>query len=378
MKVYQGQSHHMELQAILEDLLRDFPEQDASAQPDVILVFASTAQPSDELMRALASRYAECVLVGCTTSGEHITGSHHNGSVVITGLHTPQIQWASCLLDDVVTCEADEVSSCVSGLFEKLDVHPDRNFPLNELFGVLFIDGLSMSEERVTAMCSDALEGVQLVGGSAGDDLKFESTRVFHRGEVKSGAAVLLLARSHMPFRVLKHQHFYTTPERLAITRADVDRRLVYEMDGYPAAQAYARALGITRAELNSDTSFLHPLSFQSNGELYMRSVQSINEDDSLTFYCAIEEGMVLNVSNSYDMDEAMSKAFEGFEAKFVLGFHCILRSLEAKKASLHDDLASTFGAHSATSIGFDTYGEQLNGLHINQTLLALALGCAA
>ncbi len=375
MKTYQGDSHHTTLPELMDELFTHFPEDDAPDRADVILVFASTAQPAKELLDAIHTRYPSALLVGCTTSGEHITGSHHNASVVVTGLHTPEITWASCLIEQLDTCDEVQVQDNVKRLFDTLHIDPADEFPIDALFGVLLIDGLSMCEEHITAMCSDALEGIALVGGSAGDDLKFEATHIFYQGAVLQNAAVLLLAHTQLPFHIIKEQHFYTTPERLAITRADVAKRIVYEMDGYPAAQAYARAIGIPREELDADACFLHPLSFQTGGELYMRSIMSINEDDSLSFYCAIEEGMVLDVSNAHDMSESLSNSLADTRAEFILGFHCILRSLEAQNTSQHSNIAEILSKHSAASIGFDTYGEQLKGLHINQTLLALALG---
>ena len=54
--------------------------------------------------------------------------------------------------------------------------------------------------------------------------------------------------------------------------------------------------------------------------------------------------------------------------------FNCILRRLEAESNDIIEDLASEIGVASQYAFGFDTYGEQWNGLHINQTLVALAI----
>ena len=44
-------------------------------------------------------------------------------------------------------------------------------------FALCFIDGLSYAEEAVTSAIHWGLDDIPLLGGSAGDDLKFETTQ---------------------------------------------------------------------------------------------------------------------------------------------------------------------------------------------------------
>src|SRR6185437_1775777 len=111
-------------------------------------------------------------------------------------------------------------------------------------FGFLLIDGLSLSEERVASSLFHALGDVPFIGGSAGDDLAFKETFVFADGEFHRDAAVLLLFETSLPVRTLKLQHFAPTGVRMVIAGADPDRRIVTEINGEPAAKAYARLIG--------------------------------------------------------------------------------------------------------------------------------------
>ena len=45
------------------------------------------------------------------------------------------------------------------------------------LFAISLIDGLSYAEEPVTVAIDRGLDGIPLVGGSAGDNLEFKTTR---------------------------------------------------------------------------------------------------------------------------------------------------------------------------------------------------------
>jgi hypothetical protein len=106
-------------------------------------------------------------------------------------------------------------------------------------------------------------------------------------------------------------------------------------------------------------------------------SVQQLHDDGSISFYCAVEEGMVLEVGGHADLVTELSTAVATFKqthqpTAFFLGFNCILRALESK--SCEPALATHLQNLAPSSIAFDTYGEQLNGLHINQTIVGLCL----
>ena len=84
---------------------------------------------------------------------------------------------------------------------------------------------------------------------------------------------------------------------------------------------------------------------------------------------------MVLEIADHEEMVHALSQDLEdGDPADFMIAFNCIQRAMESDRTDSHDDICQVMNRHSRHVIGFDTYGEQLDGLHINQTLVALAL----
>ncbi|MBL4687665.1 MAG: FIST C-terminal domain-containing protein [Nannocystaceae bacterium] len=378
MRVFEGRSFLENSDSAVAEAVAgwDVPETGLS----LLIVFASTKQDPDGVARALAARYPGVPLVGCTSTGESIGGEHSNGAVVIAGLCTPEMRWATAVVDNLSDADDAVVQSAAGALFGTLSVDPE-DFDPNDYFCVMFVDGLRMREEWPSATMADALEGVPLLGGSAGDDLAFKETKVIANGVAKTNAAVFLMAYSPGGgHEILKHQHFTASDRRLVITRCDPAARRVYEIDGFPALEAYARVLGMDPAEVTGDVSFMNPVTLSINNELYVRSIQSIQDDGSLVFYCAVEEGMVLSVGGHNDMSESLRTDLQslkrgGKKRKFLLACNCILRALEAKERQYHERLTEVLQDVCETSIGFDTYGEQLNGLHINQTLVAVALG---
>lgn len=351
-------------------------------QPDIVFLFVSTSQPTDEVAAAAQSKYPDALVVGCTSTGENLGGEHSNGAVAVAALKTPDIAWASVCVSALDALEQQNVSDATGTLFQSLDVDTEDIEP-HKLFCINFIDGLRLKEEAFCAFLTEALDGVAFVGGSAGDDLKFEETRVIFGGESHTNAAVLVMGRAQdeSSFEIIKHQHFTRSPTRMVITKCVPSERRVVEIDGYPAAEAYARAIGLEANEEGikglAEAAFLQPVMIAVENELYVRSVQAVDDDGSLRFYCAIEEGMVMEVADHHDMAEHLRQDFAPKgkkKASFMLTFNCILRALEAKGQEIHPALDAVFQDVSEASAGFDTYGEQLDGLHMNQTLVALAL----
>ncbi|MEZ4238340.1 MAG: FIST C-terminal domain-containing protein [Myxococcota bacterium] len=113
-------------------------------------------------------------------------------------------------------------------------------------------------------------------------------------------------------------------------------------------------------------------------GVTYVRSIQKVNPDESLTFFCAIDEGIVLTVAEGVGLVDNLQEAFQKVrrvvgEPTLVLGCDCILRNLEADQRGLKGEVGALMQANNV--VGFATYGEQFNAMHVNQTFTGVAIG---
>ena len=113
-------------------------------------------------------------------------------------------------------------------------------------------------------------------------------------------------------------------------------------------------------------------------GDYYVRSIQKVSPDGSLTFYSAIEKGVVLTVADAGDLIANLRDLFDDLRddlgpPELVIGFDCVLRGLEAETRQVKH-LASRILAENNV-IGFSTYGEQLSAMHVNHTFTGLAIG---
>jgi hypothetical protein len=201
---------------------------------------------------------------------------------------------------------------------------------------------------------------------------------VYWDGQFLRDAAVVTLFETTLPFRLFHIQHFEPTEIRLAITDCDSPSRIVNEINGAPAAEEYARMLGLDIGELNSQTFSAHPVMLKIDGEYFVRSIQRVNPDGSLKFYCAVENGQILTVGRGKGLVENLDVNLAKLRAavptlKLVLGCDCILRRLELQQKGLVAVAESVLDT--VDFFGFSTYGEQFNGVHVNQTLTGVALG---
>jgi hypothetical protein len=91
-----------------------------------------------------------------------------------------------------------------------------------------------------------------------------------------------------------------------------------------------------------------------------------------------VDTGDVLRLGRPVGMLEKLTERFDAVGAELgsisaMLTFDCILRRLEFEERGLADEVGTFLAQHRAT--GFSTYGEQFNGMHMNQTLVAVAFG---
>jgi len=283
------------------------------------------------------------------------------------------------IIEDLNDSAMNSTKQACTELLQQLDItHKELNSKNH--FCLSFFDGLSAREEPVIAAMASQLGDIPLLGGSAGDDLKFDHAFVIANGRAYQNAALFILAESKIPFHAIKHQHYTPGDIDVVITKADVDKRLVYRLDGLPAAERYAQLLGLSVEELTPQIFSDNPLTYPYGDECYVRALRQVCDDHSLEFGCAIEEGMVLNLCEHHDMVDEYDKFIAEFtqhtgQAKLLLVCNCIYRALEGSDTNVNQLLADKTTAISDYMIGFDTYGEQWQGLHVNQTLVALALG---
>ena len=359
------------------DAAREFHAEVAQTNMTLVVFFCSVQYDLDILASEIQRLFTGVQVIGCTTAGEIGPAGYRDHS--ISGASFPSGSFtATCgRIDRLQQFESIQGQSLAQDLMQRLESLEPVSDGSNS-FALMLVDGLSVREEPLTRALQNALGRLPLVGGSAGDGLSFGRTQVYSEGGFHTDSAVLALVSTQMPFKTFKTQHFVPTDKRVVVTAADAEHRIVREIDGLPAAEGYARFVGTSVQDLDPLRFAEQPMVVLIDGTNYVRSIQKVNPDGSLTLFCAIEEGLVLRGARGVDLVGNMEEAFAEIQAaigqpQLVIGCDCILRKLEMTQRGLVKRVEEVFRDNNA--IGFSSYGEQYLGVHVNQTLTGIAIG---
>ncbi len=341
-----------------------------------IIAFFSAKHDATQLRDRLREAFPGVPVSGCSTAGEITPAGMVEGGILLLAFPPEGFRIHADVIEDIDHFGVERGGEIVRRL--KSQVRTGGGTLKERVFALMLIDGLSNREEMLVAAIHWAIDDVQLVGGSAGDGLAFERTALIHNDRVLSRGAILILVETSVPFRVFKTQNFVPTQIKLVVTAADTENRIVHELNAEPAAREYAAAIGLLPDDLGPFSFASYPLVVKVGGDYYCRSIRNMNPDGSLSFFCAIDEGLVFTVARPQDMLRSTATKLAEIDGQlggidFVLGFDCALRRLDAENRQIRrqmEDLYKRYGI-----VGFHTYGEQYNAMHLNQTLTGIAFG---
>jgi len=348
------------------------------AELGFVLFFCSAEYDLPALAAALQGQFPAVGLAGCTSAGELTPEGYARGCITAVGFDRRYFSIAAGLVEAVPGFSLLDAQALVAQLVE--DCRRNSLAPIKaHSFALTLFDGLSSREEVVLAALAAALGDIPQFGGSAGDDNHLSRTHVYYNGAFHSGAAVLLLVNTWLEFEVFSADHIQPRSEKLVVTRADRQLRRVYELNAEPAAAEYAQLIGVPVGALDHRLFAAHPLALRINQNHYVRAIQQVHEDGSLSFYCAVENGIVLTAMRPGPLLANLQSLFEGLRQRLgplllTIGCDCVLRRLELESEGAAVAEVSAL-LRSQQVLGFNTYGEQFNGTHINQTFTGVAIG---
>jgi hypothetical protein len=352
--------------------------------PDVAfaIIFCSPQYDLDVIAAAVREHFGTTPVFGCTTAGEITPFGYISGGICGIGFPREDFVVASVLIENLTQFELSSTMEKTRAAVAERERLADACFPPAEIpgrgFALLLVDGLSVREEQLVSAIANAIGDTPLVGGSAGDDMNFRRTWTLYDGRFVNNAAVLMLIGTRRRFSAFKTEHFQQTDRKIVVTGANPAQRVVTEINAEPAAFEYARMVGLDGQALTPGIFAAHPLMVRVGGQYHVRAIQKVNEDNSLTFFCAIDEGLVLTIAESVDVVQDLENLFarikvELGEPELIIGCDCVLRNIEIEQRQQKRTVSELFVRNGV--IGFCTYGEQFNSMHVNQTFTGIAIG---
>ena len=343
-------------------------------------IFASADYNLRELSSELRSRGVER-MIGAVTG--RVLGADGFRAAGVAGFHLPAARFAAAdtVLDDAAGITLPELRRRAQELRHELESGPGG--ALRYRFALLLVDAESRSEERLAAVLGMELNGIPLIGGSAGD-LYFNplghplgSACLLHHDVVNRGGALLCMVASASSVAAYCHNHYLRSDKKLVITDADPPRRLVREIDGRPALEVYSAACGFRRPPRESREFAPFPLMIRIGGNYYPRGMQRIYADGALEFACALEPGLVVSLGKPGDMVASLAALYASMrdrigQPELVIGVDCAARTAYMEREQLTSGIQAQHEAHGVA--GFSSLGEQFNTMHANNSFTCLGI----
>jgi hypothetical protein len=341
----------------------------AGVSPALILVFSAEGAALAPLTGQLRETFGPgCRVIGCSSAGGFAFGAYQDDRVVAIAFPAAGFRaeavWLRDLRQHMALHWMVELRRLAKGFV--------GGGPGWSRFGLLMIDGLCQREELVAATVDATLGDLPVLGGSAGDGLRFGRTYVAMDGECVPESAIFCLVSSIYPVEEVIFDHFTPSSERMVVTEAIPEKRLILTINAEPATEEYARLIGVAPEALGPRAFAENPLLMRQGGRHVVRAIQAAAPGGGLAMMSSVEPGTAMTIGRPASLTGGLEARMSGLgRIALILGFDCILRRIALEQAGLGETVARIYRDHRVA--GFNTYGEQHGGLHVNQTFVGLA-----
>lgn len=347
--------------------------------PALVLFFASTSYPFEQVTQLFHEQFPNAEVVGVTTTGEIGPHGFSEFSLVAQSYSQSFGKVKAFLMKDIEKYPIFDRQRLIEAA-SSIGIQTEAKNVEQQGLAYVFPVGLKAGEEKMLSVINSVFkyDGFPIFGGTAGDDAKFEVTKVSVNGEVSIAGGATVFMKPAVDFHIYKENIFESTGQKVKITKADAEKRIVYEINDRPAAEVYAELIGTTVQNLASQLSF-HPIGRKFNDDFLIASPFEPLPDGSISFYCQVYEGAIVEILKPKDAVKEISRTLQHFEETFselygVLACNCILRKLQFANEGIFPALNKEL-EKLPSLCGFSSYGEQLNKSQLNQTLLMIGFG---
>jgi signal transduction histidine kinase/CheY-like chemotaxis protein len=341
-----------------------------------VFYFFSPEFEKYEFQKALAKAFPHIVCVGSSMIGGWSSAGAIQTGITAMSLSSDEVDEAYVSFQEGV--KEDPVRAAKAAIGELKQLTVEENINPDEYLGLIFFDGLCLGELIMKEFSMEPNLNMAFVGGAAADELTFTKTFVSAGDKLSSDGLVAVILKMRIPFYFDHYVHYLPTETSFTITKVETMHRIVWEINGEPAALFYAKQIGVDDiGRLDANVFAKHPLGLNFGQSVYVRSPNAVIDGRGLKFYCYLEAGTKVYllkqgniISNAEKSLYTAGQFLPGIQG--CLLFNCVLRYLELKEQDKMSAFNGVFREY--PMIGFNTYGEELF-THHNQTLTAVFFG---
>jgi hypothetical protein len=346
------------------------------AEPDALIVFASSRYDYEALLSALDEACRPRVLIGCSSAGEFTGGVPAEGSACALALRSDEMRLTPALgrrLSEDREAAAESIAAGFTGMATE-----DYRYRT----ALVLADALPGYTDEFLEHLTRLTAGMyQFAGGGAGDDANFSSTHVFFGTEAVPDAAVALEILSNKPIGIGVRHGWVCSSEPMRVT--DAEGTTLVSLNAVPAVEAveaYARSTNQPFDRAEPVPFFLHNVLGVRTGDAYkLRVPLGVNEDGSLHCASDVPTGAVTQImkTDAVSAQDAAAEAARdavsqlgGREPRVALFFDCVATRLRTGRDFGFELEAVQSVLGGAPFAGCNTYGQiaraagQFNGFH--------------
>ncbi len=339
-----------------------------SQEPTLVIAFTTDRYNADDLVRGIRSVTGAAPLIGCSAAQGICNSDLLRDGVAVLALGGSDL--------DVTVALATGLSKQVGQLGEWLEEQLDGNLLSfqddTHMVALMLHDGLTgqlVIDTILQEVASLLGPMCPLVGGGAGDSMRFQRVTQFVNDQIANDALALALLCSKAPIGI-GVRHGWTPDSRgLVVTRSE--HNIVYELDGKRAIDAYREIFPTEDLPVDNFGLFglTHPLGLAHLRDEYLMRVPLRTRPDG-AIECGgnvPENSMVYTMQSTHDSllsaaQAAARQAVDGLggrPAAAALVFNCVTRPMilgDDTQTEL-DVIRSIIGAETPI-VGMTSFGE--------------------
>ena len=241
-----------------------------------------------------------------------------------------------------------------------------------------FVTSFGKGEELVLDTFEEVLEGtgIRVAGGSAGSPSdRRESFVSLGKDLFKQSCVFVFIHNLEGKIGFFRENVYRPTKNKFTATYADCEERLVLEFNGSPAAEVLAKALDVPLENLGENL-FQHPMGRIVDGDICITSADQLFDDGSISYFSRIYNQTKVLLLEPDDLHRVWKETAQRVsdviqKPSFSISINCFLRTMLFENENCFGEFVNELRRY-GRFIGVSGYGEQLDFIHLNQTMVLL------
>jgi len=241
-----------------------------------------------------------------------------------------------------------------------------------------FVTSFGKGEELVLDTFDEVLEGtgIRIAGGSAGSPPDRRETYVSLGKELYRQSCVFVFIHNlNGKIGFFRENIYRPTVHKFIATYVDCEERQVIEYDNKPAAQVLSKALKVPENQL-SEKLFQHPMGRLVDGDIYITSADRVFEDGSISYFSRIYNHTKMVLLEPDDLRRVWKETSQRVQNEmknksFSISINCFLRTMLFEDEGCFGEFVNVLRNY-GHFLGLSGCGEQLDYVHLNQTMVLL------